>query len=214
VSPEQDDRTMDHDADPSRTFLAEAPSTPEAHALYDGDREDPGFVMNLSRLWAHRPELLDGLAGITRDAAEAASLTYRQRGILVSACASAMGDAYCSYAWGQRLADEAGDEVAASVLRGEDDTLDPGERVLARWARRVAGDPNGASAGDVDALRAAGYDDGQIFAITCFVAFRVAFSTVNDALGALPDHQLGEAASTAVREAITFGRPVGPAAGG
>ena len=41
----------------------------------------------------------------------------------------------------------------------------------------------------------------------------MAFSTVNDALGALPDHELGAAASTACREAITWGRRVGPAPG-
>jgi hypothetical protein len=52
-------------------------------------------------------------------------------------------------------------------------------------------------------------DDAQIFAVTCFVAFRVPFSTVNDALGALPDHQLGESAAPPVREAITWGRPIG-----
>ena len=202
---------MDTEADPTRTFLADAPVTPEVQALYDSDREDPGFVMNLSRLWAHRPALGDGLSALIRDSAEAASLSYRQRGILVSATASVMGDGYCSFAWGQRLADEAGDEVAVSVLQGDDEGLEPAEQALARWARQVARDPNGAAAGDLEALRTAGYDDAQIFAITCYVAFRMAFSAVNDALGALPDHELGEAASTAVREAITWGRPVGPA---
>ena len=38
----------------------------------------------------------------------------------------------------------------------------------------------------MQALRDAGFDDAQIFAITVFVAARLAFSTVNDALGARP----------------------------
>jgi uncharacterized peroxidase-related enzyme len=201
---------MDAHADPGLTFLAEATPTPEALALYDEDREGSGYVMNLSRLWAHQPRLQEGLSGLIGEAAAAATLSFRQRGILVTACASAMGDAYCSLAWGQRLAGEAGDEVAAGVLRGDDAALDPSERALARWARLVARDPNGASAADVEAMRTAGFDDAQIFAVTCFVAFRIAFSTVNDALGALPDHQLGESASHPVREAITWGRPIGP----
>lgn len=58
-------------------------------------------------------------------------------------------------------------------------------------------------------MRDAGFDDGQIFAITLFVALRIAFSTVNDALGALPDRALGEAAPAPVRDAVTFGRPLG-----
>ena len=62
---------------------------------------------------------------------------------------------------------------------------------------------------DVQQLRAAGYDDAQIFAITLFVALRIAFSSVNDALGALPDRELGETVPEVVRDAITFGRPIG-----
>ena len=57
-------------------------------------------------------------------------------------------------------------------------------------------------------LRDAGFDDAQIFAISVFVALRIAFSTVNDALGAQPDQQLGVDAPDAVRDAVTFGRPI------
>ena len=57
------------------------------------------------------------------------------------------------------------------------------------------------------ALREAGLDDGQIFAVTTFVALRLAFSTVNDALGAQPDAPLAAALPPEVREAVTFGRP-------
>ena len=134
-------------------------------------------------------------------------LSLRQRGVLISACASTMGDSYCSLAWGSRLAGEAGAEVAGAVLLGDDAGLDPAEQALARWARRLARDPNGAEAADVQALRDAGYDDAQIFAITLFVALRMAFSTVNDALGARPDRELHEAAPAAVRDAVSFGRP-------
>ena len=75
-----------------------------------------------------------------------------------------------------------------SVLRG-DDSLDRPERALAAWARHVAGDPNGTTADDLDPLRAAGYDDTQILAITLYVGLRIAFSTVNDALGIQPDRE-------------------------
>ena len=42
------------------------------------------------------------------------------------------------------------------------------------------------------------------------MAFRHAFSMINDALGAQPDWQLADAAPPEVREAITRGRPVAP----
>jgi alkylhydroperoxidase family enzyme len=93
------------------------------------------------------------------------------------------------------------------VIAGDDGGLDPTDAALARWARQVVHDPNGATAADVEALRAAGLDDAQILAITAFVALRLAFSTVNDALGTRPDAELAAAAPAEVGAAVAFGRP-------
>lgn len=58
-------------------------------------------------------------------------------------------------------------------------------------------------------MRDAGFDDAQIFAVTLFVALRIAFSTVNDALGTRPDRELGDTVPAPVRDAVTFGRAIG-----
>ena len=169
-----------------------------------------GYVMNVSKLWAHDPAAMNGISDLLGHAVESGALTYRQRAILVTSCAAALGDSYCALAWGNRLAGEAGAEVAERVIRGDDEPLDSSERALASWARRLTRDPSSTTAEDVESLRAAGFDDAQIFAISVFVALRIAFSTVNDALGAQPDWQLGVDAPAAVRDAVTFGRPVAP----
>jgi uncharacterized peroxidase-related enzyme len=189
-------------------FLRPAPESSAADRLFAHDRETFGFVMNLSRVWAHQPEVHDELFALFGRAAEASGLTFRERGVLISALASTMGDPHCSLAWGTRLAGAAGDDVAVAVLRGGDAGLEPAERALATWARQLARDPNGTTSADVEALRAVGYDDGQIVALTAFVALRIAFSTVNDALGARPDDELAGAAPEGVRTAVTFGRPI------
>ena len=191
-------------------FLAAPSRAPEAQRLFDDDLEGVGYVTNVSRLWAYMPATLDGMSDLMGQVTEAGSLTLRQRAVLVTAAASTLGDSYCSLAWGKKLAAELGWEVAAAVIRGEDDGLDPGERALAQWARAVATDPNATEAGDVELLRDAGFDDAQIFAITTFVALRLAFSTVNDALGAAPDSQLGMSTPAPVVSAVTFGRPPVP----
>ena len=72
----------------------------------------------------------------------------------------------------------------------------------------MATDPNATTPADIEALRDCGLDDGQIFAITTFVALRLAFSTINDSLGAQPDAQLARSLPEEVREAVTYGRPV------
>jgi alkylhydroperoxidase family enzyme len=203
--------TMSADREPvAAGFLGTAKETDAVRRLFDGDVDDVGYVMNLSRVWSHGPELQEGIAGVIGAAAESGGLTFRQRGVLVSACASTMRDSYCSLAWGTRLAEVTDPQVAGGVLRGDDSGLEPAEQALARWARQVAGDPNGTTGADVQLLRDAGFGDAQILAITVFVALRLAFSTVNDALGARPDAALVAAAPGAVLDAVTYGRPASP----
>jgi alkylhydroperoxidase family enzyme len=139
---------------------------------------------------------------------EPSGLSFRQRGILVTAAASALGDSYCSLAWGGKLGGASDAGLAAGVLNGSDAGLSPQEQAIAGWARQVARDPNATTPADIQALRDTGLDDGQIFAITAFVALRLAFSTINDALGAQPDAQLARSLPREVREAVTYGRPV------
>jgi uncharacterized peroxidase-related enzyme len=195
-------------AAPGAGFLAVPATTPQAEALYDEDRAEVGFVMNGSRLWAQDPALHDGIFDLLKDIATRYGLTDRQRGILITACASTLGDSYCSVAWGTKLTKLADERVAAGVLRGADDGLTAAEAALAAWARKVTRDPNATGEADVQQLRDAGWTDAQIFAVTVFVGLRVAFATVNDALGARPDAAYRTIAPPAVLAAIGFGRPL------
>jgi uncharacterized peroxidase-related enzyme len=188
-------------------FLELPSITPEARALFDEDVAEDGYVMNVTKLWSHNAVLVTNLFDLMRQAVADQDLSFRQRGVLVAACASTLGDSYCSLAWGSKLAGVSDPDFAASVIRGSDDGLADDERALASWARKVARDPNHISAQDVESLRSVGFNDSQIFAITVFTALRLAFSTVNDALGVGPDAALQAAAPVAVVEAIGFGRP-------
>ena len=187
-------------------FLGHPTITAEAQALFDEDVAEDGYVMNVSKLWAYNAPLVSNLFDLMGQAIADQGLSFRQRGILVAACASTLGDSYCSLAWGSKLAGVSDSDTAAAVIRGSDEGLGEDERALAAWARQVAHDPNRTTVQDVDSLRAAGFSDPQIFAITAFVALRLAFSTVNDALGVGPDPELHAAAPTPVVEAIRFGR--------
>ena len=177
-----------------------------ARALYDDDAADLGYVMNDSQLWAHLPDGHDALFDLLGDMVTSRGLSVprarRPRGRL-RVC---LGDTYCSLAWGNKLA----------------------EKPIADWPRRSAGRRRAGSttgsgpwpAGHAGSpatrtaprnrtsrrSRAAGYDDGQVFAITGFVALRLAFSTVNDALGACPDAELAASAPAEVRRSVGFGR--------
>jgi uncharacterized peroxidase-related enzyme len=192
------------------SFLGEPPLSPPVQAIFDDDLEDVGYVGNATRLWAHQPDTLIALFTLMSQAFEPSGLSFRQRGILVTATASALGDSYCSLAWGGKLSEAADPTVAAGVLDGSDAGLTGQEKAMAMWAWKVATNPNATTPADVQALRDAGLDDGQVFAITAFMALRLAFATVNDALGAQPDAQLAQSLPPEVRTAVTFGRPVAP----
>jgi uncharacterized peroxidase-related enzyme len=187
-------------------FLRLPSVTPEAQALFDEDIAEDGYVMNVTKLWSHNAELVTSLFKLMGQAIAGQDLSFRQRGILVAACASTLGDSYCSLAWGSKLAGVSDPDLAAAVIRGSDEGLSDEERELASWARKVASDPNHTTSLDVESLRTAGFSDSQIFAITVFVALRLAFSTVNDSLGVGPDLALRSDAPREVVEAIGFGR--------
>jgi alkylhydroperoxidase family enzyme len=187
-------------------FLEEAAASDRAQQLFDDDEKYMGWVMNVSRLWAWQPASQQTLFDLLGSVSE--GFSTRQRAILVAACASTFGDSYCSLAWGGKLAKESDAETAAGVLTGSDSRLTDAERAMARWARAVAGDPNATTQADVDDLRAAGFGDAEIFAMTVFVGLRIAFSTVNDALGAQPDPELRDFSPPEVIAAVGYGRPI------
>jgi alkylhydroperoxidase family enzyme len=190
------------------SFLAQPPINQQAQALYDEDVAESGYVWNVSQLWAYQPETMERLFELMSQAFKPSGLDFRQRGILVTAAASTLGDSYCSLAWGGKLSSASDPTLAAGVLNGSDEGLSYQEKAMASWARKVVKDPNGTSPADLQELRDAGLTDSGIFAVTAFVALRVAFSMVNDALGASPDAQLVESLSPLVTRSVTYGRPV------
>lgn len=188
-------------------FISEPPPSAARDAAYQEDLDDDGYVANLTRLWAWRPDVFDAFTALRRQLHERGQLDDLDLATLVVATAQARGDSYCSLAWGARLAELVGEHRAAETLRGRPESLAARQRALAEWAASVVSEPNATTPTQIAELRDCGLGDEAIFEATAFIAFRLAFSTVNDALGAQPDAQLAQAAPEAVRDAVTFGRP-------
>jgi alkylhydroperoxidase family enzyme len=64
------------------------------------------------------------------------------------------------------------------------------------------------TATDVDELRAAGLDDGEIVDVVLAAAARCFFSTVLDSLGLQPDAAYRESVPESVRDDLVVGRPI------
>jgi uncharacterized peroxidase-related enzyme len=191
-------------------FVADPPDDPDVAALYDAAFAEDGYVMNLLRAWAWRPAVHEAFLAARSMLRKQTTLTSREIAVLNVAAASARGNAYCAIAWGTILSTLSDSSTAAALVRGDETpALTERERILAHWAPLVARDPNAITRQDVEGLRDAGLSEQEIVDATLFVAFRVAFTTVNDALGAQPDHQLVEEAPATLLASITFGRAVG-----
>lgn len=189
-------------------FLADPPQSPAVTAAYEADLNSDGYVNNLTRVWSWRPDVLASFQALRADLLAESDLSPREVAVMVAATAAARSDSYCALAWGSRLAELSDDATAATVLQGGDSNLSEREAALAGWSRQLVQDPNATTEAHMNRLRDAGLKDQEIFEATTWIAFRLAFSTINDALGARPDSQLAEKAPSLVREAVTYGRKV------
>jgi len=188
-------------------YVEKAAETAAAKQLFQGDLDELGYVTNYKRLWAWRPETCVDFGRLRSQLMEGSTLSKRELAVCVCASVANLGDSYCSLAWGKTLADAADPATAAAALSiARSDGLRTRERALADWARKVVRDPGGTIPADVEKLRQAGFSEKEIFEATVLMAFRVAFSMVNNALGVNPDHQVAEAAPAEVREVVTYGR--------
>lgn len=194
----------------STSFLSDPPVSPKASAVYEESLASDSYVPNYVRLWCWRPEILEAFAKLRADLLADSTLSAREVAVMVASTASALGDSYCSLAWGEKLAEVSDGETAAGVIRGVDMGLSEREAALAAWSRTVVDDPNATTEVGVDRLRQAGLTEREIFEATAWIGMRLGFSTINDALGAKPDAQLVERVPVPVREAVSFGRQNGP----
>lgn len=79
-------------------FVETPPNSATRSALYARDIADDGYVMNLTRLWAWRPDVYDAFLNARKLVVEKSKLSLRERAVLVCAMAANLGDSYCALA--------------------------------------------------------------------------------------------------------------------
>jgi len=166
-----------------------------------------GYVPNWTQAFSLRPEVLEGWTGLLR--AIQSNLSVRSYELATLAAARALRSSYCALAHGSVLADKVFDPATvASIASGASETaLEPREHAAMAFAEKVAGRADQITSADIEALRAHGYRDEEIFDVAAAAAARCFFSKLLDAMGALPDSSFQEL-DPALRQALTVGRPV------
>jgi alkylhydroperoxidase family enzyme len=163
--------------------------TPETSPLYPAEEAMYGYVPNYARTFALRPEAYAGWRALVT--AVKHGMDERRYELATVAAARGVGSEYCTLAHEKILRDKFADTVP--------DQLD---LAIIEFAGRVAADPEGIAAAEVEALREHGLTDEEILQIVLAACARRFFSGVLSATGTDPDIEL---TTPAVRPAAPAG---------
>jgi uncharacterized peroxidase-related enzyme len=178
----------------------------EARAMYERQVATNGHVPNYAKVFCHRPKVMTRwaqlLASIKRP------MGKRRFELATFVAAIALRSSCCSLAHGRVLLEFFSTEDVLALARGETPpTMTPAEAALVRFARQVAIDAAAVTRGDIDRLKAHGFDDAEVFDIAAAAAGRAFFTKVIESLGVEAESRF-LAMDPEIRDALAVGRPV------
>lgn len=181
-------------------------ATGETRVMYERQQHHYGYLPNYARIFCYRPELMKLWAELQKGIRR--HVEPRRFSLVTLAAARALRSSYCSLAHGRALTEYfTADEVRAIADNDSSAPLSEAETAMMNFAAQVARDAAAVTAADVDALKAHGFSDADVFDIAVTAAARAFFSKVVEGLGAEPDsafHALDES----LQAALTVGRPI------
>jgi uncharacterized peroxidase-related enzyme len=191
--------------------IPEAEATGAVAEFYAQDRENSGYVWNLSRMFSPRPEVFAAWKQLI--AAINGNMDRRRYELATLAAARHLRSSYCMLQHSSVLLDMfmSADELEAVAADHRDAGLDPVDVAVMDFAEKVAVDATSVTQGDVDGLRAHGLTDAEVLDVVLAAAARSFLCKAMDGVGTQPDPQSGAAIPPDLREALTVGRPIAPA---
>ncbi|MGE0886304.1 MAG: carboxymuconolactone decarboxylase family protein [Blastocatellales bacterium] len=187
--------------------IPENTASDEVKRMYDQNLEKQGYIPNYSRVFSHRPKVMDAWAGLLR--AIKSNLDTRRFELVTLAAARALKNSYCSLAHGSVLRQKfyAPEQLTLIARDYHHSDLTPAEKAMMAFAEKVARDATAIAQVDIDGLREHGFSDAEIFDITTAATARCFFAKTLDALGAEPDEIYLELEEE-LRQTLTVGRPI------
>jgi uncharacterized peroxidase-related enzyme len=180
----------------------------EVREWYDEQTVRWGYLPNYAPAFASRPDVARAWTALNTAVRD--GMDRRRFELATIAAARALRSTYCTAAHSKFLRDVCDDERTMLSMAADPDggSLDPTDRAVVAFARKVAVDAVDVSPRDIEALRAVGVTDDDIADIVFAVAARCFFATVLDGLGVDADHQLGASFDPDVAEQLCVGRPI------
>ena len=176
--------------------------------IYAAARAANGFVMEATRCFTTRPDLLPLLTDLVGGIREGFSLGPRAWRLITFVAARHIPSTYCSLVYGQQLIADLGSREAVLAVQRDFRTagLDGREVEMLAYAERITTDAAAITERDIGRLRAAGFSDRNICDIALCAGWRSFVSRFFDAVGAAPEPAYLDA-DPAFRTALTVGKP-------
>ena len=169
---------------------------------------DADDLPNSDLAFSHRPDVRaawDDFLGVLTTGVDA-----RRYELATIAAARRLRSSYCMLAHGSVLLELglAPDELREIALDHHAAGLDTKDVAVMDLADKVVADATSIAQEDIDAARAAGLSDAEVFDVVLAAAARCFMSKVVDAVGAEPDADYGERLEPALLQALIVGRPL------
>lgn len=185
-----------------------ADATGDVAEIYARETASIGFVMEATRCWTTRPEVLPLYEAFTEGVKANFSLGLRGWRLITFIAAKQVPSTYCSHVYARSLARDLG---KAQVLAIQRDFRNAGlaakDVAMLAYAEQVARDASKVTQGDIDALREVGFSDVEISDIALCASMRAFMSRFFDATGASPEPLFLDE-DEEFRTAMTVGKPI------
>jgi uncharacterized peroxidase-related enzyme len=190
------------------TTISEDQAPEGVKRMYDLYLEKQGYVPNYSRVFSHRPQVMEAWGNLLR--AIKSNLDTRRFELVTLAAARALKNSYCTLAHGSILRQKfySPEQLTLIAKDYQKADLTPAEIAMMAFAEQIVRDASAVTSNDIEELRKHGFSDAEIFDITATAAARCFFAKTLDALGAEPD-EIYLGLEEGLRQTLTVGRPIG-----
>jgi len=177
--------------------------------IYRQQKAQLGFVMDATRCFTARPDLLPIYTDFSNAIRAGFSLGLREWRLVTLVAAKHIGSSYCSHVYGRQLIGDLGSKEAVLAVQRDFRNAGLPERDVAMlaYAEKVTKDAASVTQSDIERLRAVGFTDRQICDIALCAAFRSFVSRFFDAMGAGTEAAFLDE-DPAFRSAMTVGKAV------
>jgi uncharacterized peroxidase-related enzyme len=165
--------------------VSDAEATGEIAQIYQDEIASMGMVMNATRCWSARPDMLAPVEHLLHQMRDRFSLGLVNFRLITLIAARRVPSSYCSHVYFRTLSKALGRDKVLAILRDfRNAGLTQAEVAMLAYAEQIAIDASKITEADIDALRAVGFSDLNIADIALAASYRSFMSRYFDAVGA------------------------------